>query len=752
MEQYLEHSIHSSLSLGLHENARFLAERLVAAAPSEQNKHLLATCYRHCNQGYRALQLLRGSSSESSRYLAALCCLDLRQYTEAESLLIGHGEALVPNGAAGWYLLGRISRLTSRRARAAECYVKALQQDPMLWVAFTELCMLGQPEQAAQFCDASQLAAVHERLAAQAQQQGTQGGQHQQQQWQDQHLQQPMDTSNGHQGPGADWPGAGVVPMSASPAAPASAVEGVTPAGPGAFAAGHTPHMLTFVTPSPTGAPAAPPAVQHKGQFPGFPEPPAGSRTPTLGKQKAAVGSSGVGSSVAGAGGGRGRKASRAAGRLFSADTSTPRRSARLAAAHGDTPMPLGRQDPNQMQHSPAPPGPHRRGSSGTSDGGYDAQENTPAWQSAQTPEQQQHQQLHSSSYLWQQFKPPAPPTLQQQQEDQLQALFLPLKLAHLYLSQYNCREALRVLGALPASQRCSAGVLLLIGRCLYELVDYARAAEAFEAARAADPLNLEDMELYSTVLWHLKRDVELAHLAQHCLATDRLSPQAWCVAGNCFSLQREHEAAVRLFQRALQLDPHMPYAASLAGHEQLANDDLAAATISYQHALRCDSRHYHAMYGLGQIMMKQEKFAEALGHFELGCTINPASSVLRCCCGLALNKMGRLEEAARQLRAAIALDAHNPLARFELAGVLMAQERLEEALRELQQLAGIVPREAAVHTMMGRLHKRLRNPDAALTSFNIALDLKPAAADRASIKSAIDKLHLAEEEEEEEL
>lgn len=44
-----------------------------------------------------------------------------------------------------------------------------------------------------------------------------------------------------------------------------SAVEGVTPAGPGAFAAGHTPHMLTFVTPSPTGAPAAPPAVQHKG-------------------------------------------------------------------------------------------------------------------------------------------------------------------------------------------------------------------------------------------------------------------------------------------------------------------------------------------------------------------------------------------------------------------------------------------------------------------------------------------------------
>jgi hypothetical protein len=43
--------------------------------------------------------------------------------------------------------------------------------------------------------------------------------------------------------------------------------------------------------------------------------------------------------------------------------------------------------------------------------------------------------------------------------------------------------------------------VLLLIGRCLYELVDYARAAEAFEAARAADPLNLEVRSAYCHAL-----------------------------------------------------------------------------------------------------------------------------------------------------------------------------------------------------------------------------------------------------------
>jgi hypothetical protein len=65
--------------------------------------------------------------------------------------------------------------------------------------------------------------------------------------------------------------------------------------------------------------------LPHSGFFPGFPEPPAGSRTPTLGqKQKAGMGTSGLGVGPAGAGP-RGRKASKAAGGLFATDNSTPR-------------------------------------------------------------------------------------------------------------------------------------------------------------------------------------------------------------------------------------------------------------------------------------------------------------------------------------------------------------------------------------------------------------------------------------------
>jgi hypothetical protein len=40
-------------------------------------------------------------------------------------------------------------------------------------------------------------------------------------------------------------------------------------------------------------------------------------------------------------------------------------------------------------------------------------------------------------------------------------------------------------------------------------------------------------------VLWHMKKEVELSHLAQDAVAIDRLSPHSWCVMGNCFSLQK---------------------------------------------------------------------------------------------------------------------------------------------------------------------------------------------------------------------
>ena len=65
-------------------------------------------------------------------------------------------------------------------------------------------------------------------------------------------------------------------------------------------------------------------------------------------------------------------------------------------------------------------------------------------------------------------------------------------------------------------------------------------------------------------------------------MALDRNSAQAWCIVGNCFSLQREHEAAVKFFERAVQIDPSFTYAHTLLGHEYVYNEDLAKVELQW--------------------------------------------------------------------------------------------------------------------------------------------------------------------------
>lgn len=109
--------------------------------------------------------------------------------------------------------------------------------------------------------------------------------------------------------------------------------------------------------------------------------------------------------------------------------------------------------------------------------------------------------------------------------------------------------------------------------------------------------------------MWHLKKQVDLCYLSNHALEKSLFAPETWCVVGNCYSLQKEHETALKFFNRAIQLNNNFAYAHTLCGHEYVANEDFDQAKKCYQKALTADERHYNAWWGLGNICLKQEKF-----------------------------------------------------------------------------------------------------------------------------------------------
>lgn len=154
-------------------------------------------------------------------------------------------------------------------------------------------------------------------------------------------------------------------------------------------------------------------------------------------------------------------------------------------------------------------------------------------------------------------------------------ALLRQLASGYRSLCQYKCQEAVAAFDGLSDRQYNTGWVLNQVGRAHFEMVQYTDALQAFEQAQTLEPHRLCGMEVHSTILWHLKKEVSLCHLAKRALNFERTSAYTCCVVGNCFSLQKEHDTALKFFQRAIQLQPDFAYAYTLSGHEYSANDDF---------------------------------------------------------------------------------------------------------------------------------------------------------------------------------
>ncbi|KAI0013742.1 tetratricopeptide [Xylariaceae sp. FL0662B] len=306
-------------------------------------------------------------------------------------------------------------------------------------------------------------------------------------------------------------------------------------------------------------------------------------------------------------------------------------------------------------------------------------------------------------------------------------------------LSQYQCVEALAAYSSLPQTHQDTPWVLSQVGRAYYEQAAYAEAEKYFRRLRTLVPTRLEDMEVYSTSLWFLKRETDLSFLAHELVDSSWHSPQAWCALGNAWSLARDHEQALRCFKRATQLNPKFAYAFTLQGHEHVSNEEYEKALTAYRQAISADRRHYNAYYGIGRVYEKLGNYDKAYTHFHSASAINPTNAVLLCCIGNVLEKQRQIVQALQYFSKATELAPHAAQTRYKKARALLALNQLDAAQKELEILKNLAPDEATVHFLLGKLYKTLNDKGSAVRHFTIALNLDPKASQQ--IKEAIESL-----------
>nr|CAB3468448.1 unnamed protein product [Digitaria exilis] len=683
METLMVDRIHSSLRLFMHRNAIFLCERLCAQFPSEANLQLLATCYLHNNQPYAAYHILKGKKLPESRYLFAMSCFRMNLLREAEDTLCPVNEPnierirgavvsekikaitfsvcssiQVPSGATGNYLLGVIYRCTGRMSAAAEQFTQALTVDPLLWAAYEELCILGVAEDADEcFSEATALRLQQEHASTSALEKSNFANENR-------ILSSSLPSSLGdiipkqmkqlHANITAEVPGYHHVRGTALHVQSSA-----------------TSNIAQFDTPSPatsqTSSIVPPPLFRnvHAYQNTISVDAPAkqkanGANQPLRRKYLDEA------------------RLKKVSGRLFNQSSeSLPRRSARLSRDTAiNSNSNISQFGGNGTDHS-----------SGSRNEVIDEMwtDNEPATSSSVTTDGRFFEQDKAERIMSQDSKLAVGIR-------ELLGLLRLLGEGFRLSCLFKCQEALEVFRKLPEPQFNTGWVLCQVGKAYFELVDYLESDHYFELAHRLSPCTLDGMDIYSTVLYHLNAEMRLSYLAQELISIDRLSPQAWCAVGNCFALRKDHETALKNFQRAVQLDSRFAYAHTLCGHEYSALEDYENSLKFYQCALQ------------------------------------------------------RNEEALEMMEKAIAADKKNPLPKYQKALILLGLQKYTEALEELERLKEIAPHESSMYALMGKIYKQLNILDKAVFCFGIALDLKPPAADLAIIKAAMEKVHLPDE------
>jgi anaphase-promoting complex subunit 3 len=148
-----------------------------------------------------------------------------------------------------------------------------------------------------------------------------------------------------------------------------------------------------------------------------------------------------------------------------------------------------------------------------------------------------------------------------QQQSMPLSRLLTLIGDAHRHRCCFRLVDCEACVRQLPRSHFNTSWAQNTLGLAYFHHHQYKTALKYFAASHKADSFRLEGAEFYSTVMWILKMEHDLAVLAQHCLSVSRMRPQSWCVVGNCFSLNRECDSAIKYFQRAVQCDSSFAYA-----------------------------------------------------------------------------------------------------------------------------------------------------------------------------------------------
>lgn len=199
--------------------------------------------------------------------------------------------------------------------------------------------------------------------------------------------------------------------------------------------------------------------------------------------------------------------------------------------------------------------------------------------------------------------------------------------------------------------------------------------------------------------------------------------------------IPKDPAAAVDPLQHAVELQPQDTQSKWLLGTALERSGKLAPAIDQFQAAHQLDSKDVEISASLAYAFLSAGRFTDAESAYRATLELNPQGATLRQAhLGLAnsLVAQKKLDEAASEFGAYLALNPSDTSARIERASALVDLGKSDDALAELDRAAASGPESLRVLKLRSQIYWEKKRYDDAVPVLQKALDLAPRDPDLA--------------------
>ena len=278
-------------------------------------------------------------------------------------------------------------------------------------------------------------------------------------------------------------------------------------------------------------------------------------------------------------------------------------------------------------------------------------------------------------------------------------------------------------------------GLQLNLGLALFKAARFPEAIPAFTSELHKHPGDQRLTILLAMSHYGMGDYLVAVPYLQRAAANDTQNLELRMTLAHSCMWSKQYQCVLDVEKEILTLNPDSAEADILAGEALDEQGDDVGAIEQFRAATKANPKEPNVHFGLGYLLWKQSKFAEAAVEFQAEIDNDPSNVGARSYLGDSYVELTQFDKAKPELTKALAANPDIEMAHRDLGIVYASTDRNDDAIRELKRAVELDSQDIAPHWRLAKLYQVMGKKDEAKAEFAISSKMHQQANEALTAK-----------------